>query len=118
MVICLLSLLLVAACGIAMRPVLRRAFRFGVVAAGQPIEVVLELPADLQHLPEPPVLPPSPIQILDPPEVFRRLRELELGVSELGQPIPEHDDIVAAAVAAIGDAATQRRYSPRPRGRR
>jgi HD-like signal output (HDOD) protein len=113
MVICLLSLLLVAACGIAMRPVLRRAFGFGVAAAGQPIEVVLELPADLQHLPEPPVLPPSPIQILDPPEVFRRLRELELGVSELGQPIPEHDDILAAAVAAIGDAATQRRYSPR-----
>jgi len=54
MLIYLLSLLLVSACGIAMGPVLRRTFGSGVAVAGQPIEVVLELPADLQHLPEPP----------------------------------------------------------------
>jgi HD-like signal output (HDOD) protein len=36
-----------------------------------------------------------------------------LGISESGRPLPEHDQIVAAALAAIGDATTQRRYSPR-----
>jgi HD-like signal output (HDOD) protein len=113
MVICLLSLLLVAACGIAMRPALRRAFGFGVAVAGRPVEIVLELPTDLQHLAEPPVLPAAPVQILDRTEIFRRLRDLELGVSELRRPLPQHDHIVAAALAAIGDAATQRRYSPR-----
>jgi len=113
MLIYLLPLLLIAAFGIAMAPVLRRTLGFGVAVAGRPAEVMLELPPDLQHLPEPPVLPVSPIQILDRTEVFRQLRELELGVSELGQPLPEHDQIVAAALAAIGDAATQRRYSPR-----
>src|SRR5882757_3453303 len=85
MLICFLSLLLVSACGIAMGPVLRRTFGFGVAVTGQPIEVVLELPPDLQHLPESPVLEASSVQILDRTEVFRRLRELELGVSDLGQ---------------------------------
>jgi HD-like signal output (HDOD) protein len=113
MVIPLLSLLLVAACGIATWLVLRRAPGFGVAVTARPVEVVLELPADLQHLPEPPVLPAAPVQILDRTEIFRRLRELELGAAVLGRPLPEHDQIVAAALAAIGNAATQRRYSPR-----
>lgn len=78
--------------------------------AAQPLEVMPEPPADL---PEPPVLPPAPVEILDRAEIFRRLRELELGVSDLGTPPPELDPIVAAATAAIGDAATQRRYTPR-----
>jgi HD-like signal output (HDOD) protein len=117
LVIWLLSSMLLAVGGIAMRPVLRRALSAGAgggpVITGPPLEAVLELPAELQHLPEPPVLAASPVQILDRTEVFRRLRELELGVSEFGQPLPEHEGIVAAALAAIGDAATQRRYSPR-----
>jgi len=124
MVIYLLASLLVVTCGIGMRPVLRRAFGFGVAVARQPalagqpaavrqpIEIVLE-PVDLSQLPEPPVLAAAPVQILDPPEIFRRLRGLELGVTELGQPLPEQDQIVASAIAAIADAATQRRYSPR-----
>jgi HD-like signal output (HDOD) protein len=113
MVIWFLSLLLVTACGIATRPVLRWASGFDAVVAGGPVEVVLELPADLQHLPEPPVLPAAAVQILDRTEIFRKLRELELGVSDLGRPLPEHDHIAAPALAAIGDATTQRRYSPR-----
>jgi HD-like signal output (HDOD) protein len=113
MVIWFLSLLLVTACGIATRPVLRWASRFDAVVAGGPVEVVLELPADLQHLPEPPVLPAAAVQILDRSEIFRRLRELELGVSDLGRPLPEHDHIAAAALAAIGDATAHGRYSPR-----
>jgi HD-like signal output (HDOD) protein len=115
MVIYLLALLLVAACGLGARPVLRRALGSGGTVTSQPVEVavVLELPIDLQHLPEPPVLPASQVQILDRTEILRILRELELGISELGQPPPGHDHIVAAALAAIGDPATQRRYSPR-----
>jgi len=115
MVIYFLASLLVAACGIGigMRPVLRRAFGFRVAVAGQPTEVVPEPPVDLSQLPEPPVPQAASVQILDRPEIFGRLRELELGVSELGRPLPEHDHIVASAIAAIADAATQRRYSPR-----
>jgi HD-like signal output (HDOD) protein len=113
MVIYLLTLLLVAACGIGMRPVLRRTLGSGVAVTRPPVAVVLELPAELAHLPEPPVLSAAPVQILDRTEILRRLRELELGVAELGQPLPEHDHIVAAALAAIGDSATQQRYSPR-----
>jgi hypothetical protein len=41
------------------------------------------------------------------------LRLLELGFSALRDPLPQHAPIVEAAVAAIGDAATQRRYFPR-----
>ncbi|HEY6922187.1 MAG TPA: HDOD domain-containing protein [Steroidobacteraceae bacterium] len=77
------------------------------------VPVVLELPPDLRHLPEPPVLQEAAVQILDPEEISRRLRCLELGVGEIGAPLPEHDWMVAAAVAAIDDAATQRRYAPR-----
>jgi len=59
-------LLLVAAGGIGMRPVLRKAFGSGsdssVTVSGQPVEVVLELPRELQHLPEPPVLPAASVE--------------------------------------------------------
>jgi HD-like signal output (HDOD) protein len=75
--------------------------------------VVLELPPDLRHLPEPPVLQEAPVQILDREEIFRRLRGLEFGVGDLGEPRPDHARMVVAAVAAIDDAATQKRYSPR-----
>ena len=77
------------------------------------VPIVLELPPDLRHLPEPPVLQEAAVQILEREEIFRRLRCLELGVGQMGDPLPEHDWMVAAAVAAIEDAATQRRYSPR-----
>src|SRR5882724_602634 len=122
MVMYLLALLLLIAAGaMGVRPVLRRAIGSGgaarrppgKAAKPQPVEAVLELPVELQHLPEPPVLPAAAVQILDRTQIIWKLRELELGVSELGQPPPEHDQIVAAALAAIGDAATQRRYSPR-----
>jgi HD-like signal output (HDOD) protein len=123
MVVYLLSMMLVAACGLAARPMLRRAGRFvdvavvttggaARVAAGHG-EITLDLPVELQHLPAPPVLEAAPIQLLDRTEIFRRLTELSLGVSELGRPLPEHDQILAAAIAAIGDAGMQRRYTPR-----
>jgi HDOD domain len=123
MVVYLLSIMLVAACGVAAaRPILRRAGRDvavvtagGVarIALGGPGQITLELPVELQHLPDPPVLEAAPIQLLDRTEIFRRLTELSLGVSELGRPLPEHDQILAAAIAAIGDAGMQRRYTPR-----
>jgi HD-like signal output (HDOD) protein len=53
------------------------------------------------------------VQILDRTEILRKLRELELGVAQLGRALPEHVLIVAAALAAIGDPTTQRRYAPR-----
>jgi HD-like signal output (HDOD) protein len=112
MMIYLLSLLFFAAFGMAVRPVLRRTRSVGVTTGGQPVEVVLELPPELKHL-DPPVLEAAPVEIIEPAEIFRRLRELELGVVELGRPSAQHERIVAAALAAIGDAETQRRYAPR-----
>jgi HD-like signal output (HDOD) protein len=119
-----LSILLVAGCGIAAVPVFRRPER---AAAGAPAaataavdttvmarqgEAAIELPAELQHI-EPPVLEAAPIQILDRTEIFKRLTELSLGVPELGEPLPEHEQIVANALTAIGNAATQGKYAPR-----
>src|SRR5580704_2951286 len=123
MVVYLLSALLVTACGLAARPVFRWAGGFDVAVATPagvaglagpgPGQITLELPEELQHLPDPPVLEAAPIQLLDRTEIFRRLTELSLGVAELGPPLPEHDQILAAAIAAIGDAGMQRRYTPR-----
>jgi HD-like signal output (HDOD) protein len=121
----LLSLLLIAAGAAlgatAIRPVRRKpvaataavTVQSGDAAGAHQVDISLELPADLKHLPEPPVLSAAPVQILDTAEISRRLRELELGVVELGQRAPDHDHIVAAAVAAICDPATQKRYAPR-----
>jgi HD-like signal output (HDOD) protein len=53
------------------------------------------------------------VQILDRTGIFRKLRGLEFGLADLGRPLPEHDQLAAAALAAIGDVTTQRRYSPR-----
>ena len=122
MEICLLALLLFTALRVAARPVLlRKATTPRLAAAGQAmpadsgqtieIEVAPEPPKD--ELPEPPVLQPAPVEILDRTEIFRRLRGLELGVVEFARPLPEHERTLAAAVAAIGDAATQRKYAPR-----
>ena len=113
MLICLLCFLAAAASGIATVVFLRRTLNPGVAVKPQPVQVAVELPAELQHLPEPPVLPEAPVQILDHTEIFRRLRGLELGEAELGEPREEHEHFVASALAAISDANTQRRYAPR-----
>jgi HD-like signal output (HDOD) protein len=121
MITYLVATLLVAVGGLVVMPVWRRAGRLHVAVARQAgatvlkrsAGIALDLPVDLQHLPEPPVLVAAPIQILDRTEIFRQLSQLSLGVAELGHPLPEHDRIVAAALTAIGDAATQRKYAPR-----
>jgi HD-like signal output (HDOD) protein len=114
LVICLVCLLLTATAGLALWRILRKSVPVPAATVVQPqVEVMHELPAELQHLPDPPVLEASSIQILEPAEIVRQLRELELGVSELGPPLPEHERIVATAVAAIEDAEAQKRYFPR-----
>ena len=105
MLICLLSFLAAAASGIATVVFLRRTLNPGVAVKPQPVQVAVELPAELQHLPEPPVLPESPVQILDRTEILRRLRGLELGVAELGEPREEHEHIVASALACTAPEA-------------
>jgi HD-like signal output (HDOD) protein len=115
-VIWLLSLLLIAACGLAAWPAMRRAVALGIARVRGSPEVESEVPFDLRRMPAPPVLQPASVQFLDCSEVIRRLRELELGLdvpTPAGQPDPAHDRIVAAALAAIGDPATQRHYFPR-----
>ncbi|HVW68666.1 MAG TPA: HDOD domain-containing protein [Steroidobacteraceae bacterium] len=118
MVIALLAVgvggLVIGVGGLALRPVVLRVLRRDGRTAVQHAPAVEQMPAELQHL-EPPVLPAAvaPVQTLEPAEIFQRLRELELGVAELGEAQPEHDHIVADALAAIGDVATQRRYAPR-----
>ncbi|MHB8812037.1 MAG: HDOD domain-containing protein [Steroidobacteraceae bacterium] len=86
------------------------------VAGGSP-DIATELPIDLRHLPDPPVLQPAPVvQFLDWAEALRRLRGLELGAElpvPTGERDPAHDRIVAAALAAIGDPASQKQYFPR-----
>ena len=98
-------------------PALRHAvaLRLGLAEgpAEVPDDVRGEIPFDLRHFPAPPVLQAAPVQILDRAEAFRRLRELELGAFGAGEPDPAHERIVAAALSAIGDPATQRRYFPR-----
>ena len=91
------------------------ALRLGLAEgpAEVPDDVRGEIPFDLRHFPAPPVLQAAPVQILDRAEAFRRLRELELGAFGAGEPDPAHERIVAAALSAIGDPATQRRYFPR-----
>jgi HD-like signal output (HDOD) protein len=115
-VIWLLSSLLIAACGFAASPAMRRAIALGIARARGSPAVESEVPFDLRRLPAPPLVQPAPVQLLDCTEVISRLRELELGLDVLapsGQQDPAHGRIVAAALAAIGDPATQRRYFPR-----
>ena len=127
----LLSLLLAAGGSVfAGWPALRRTAVLGAARVGGPPGFASELPLDLRHLPEPPVLQPAPMQleaeapvaevvevpILDSAEVLRRLRGLELGAdlpAPSGLPDPAHERVVAAALAAIGDPASQRQYFPR-----
>lgn len=124
----LFSILMGATCVVAVRPLLRRTFRPSVTttdaAAAAPAEapeasqeIAQELPAELQHLPEPPVLSEATVEILDRTAVLRRLRELELGVPNLGKPDGGHERIVESTLATVGaavsDAATQARYTPR-----
>ena len=113
----LLSLLLIAACGFLARPALRRAFALGAARSGGSSEIGGEVPFDLRHMPEPPVLEAAPVQVLDGVQAFRRLRELELGLDvragEERQDDPAHERIVGAALAAIGDPAARTQYFPR-----
>jgi HD-like signal output (HDOD) protein len=112
-VIWLLSLLLVAAaCGCAAWPALRRRAPFAARAGGRP-DLERECRFDLRELPAPPVLQGASAQFLDGAAIFRKLRQLELGASGDGQQGPAHERIVAAALAAIGDPASQKRYFPR-----
>lgn len=111
-----LSSLLLAACGFAAWPALRRAVVLGTTRSGGSPEVAGEVPFDLRHMPEPPVLQPASAQFVDCTEALRRVRALQLGVDALtpaGEQDPAHARIVAAAMAAIGDPATQRHYFPR-----
>jgi len=112
MFIWVFSLLFIAASGLAIRPVLRWALGPGVPVTAAPLPVTPEVPAELKNLPEPPVLEAAPVQILEREEISRRLRALEFGLPSM-DPLPEDDFMVATAAAAIGDAATQRRYAPR-----
>jgi HD-like signal output (HDOD) protein len=130
----LLSLLLLGACGFAGWPALHRfAFLATLRTAGP--ETANGLPFELRHLPDPPLLQAAPgqldivaeapvvavaevpeVPILDAAEVMRRLRALELG-ADLSAPserqMRAHERIVAAALAAIGDPARQKKYFPR-----
>jgi HD-like signal output (HDOD) protein len=112
MLIFFVTMMVLGAGGLALLPLLRKSLGTGVAVAGQ-AAVVLELPAELRHLPEPPVLEAASVQILDRAGIFKRLRELELNVLELGYLQPQHEAIVAMTLDAIGDATTQRRYAPR-----
>jgi HD-like signal output (HDOD) protein len=133
-VLLLLSLLLIGACGWAGWPALRRV---AIAGAGRSAGRAIGngLPFELWHLPEPPVLQaaPGPLQdvpgeavaeaaeipevpVFDATEVLRRLRQLELGAdlpAACGEQDPAHELVVAAALAAIGDPASQRKYFPR-----
>lgn len=113
MMTCFVTLMLIGAGGLFVLPMLRRPSDAGAAACTPPAAIVPELPVELQHLPEPPVLEAAPVQILERTEIFRRLRELELNVLELGQPSPQQEALTVGVFAAIGDATTQRRYAPR-----
>ena len=128
MLLFMLAVLLLAGCGIAVFPVFRRPARAGARAGtaqagaaaamarqslAQPTDANVEPAVELQSLPEPPVLEAAPIQILNRHEIFQRLMELELGVPQLGAPLPEHEPIVASALTEIRNAATQGKYAPR-----
>lgn len=135
MIWALTSLLAAATCVFAGWPVLRRTAALGTAGASGPQGIATDLPLDLRHLPEPPVLQAAPgqdstedeaptvevievpeVPVLDSIEVLRRLRGLELGAdlpAASGEPDPAHERVIAAALAAIGDPSSQRQYFPR-----
>jgi HD-like signal output (HDOD) protein len=106
--------------GVAIRPALRRVLPTAAAPqasapaeAAEAVPVALELPAELQHLPEPPLLEAATVEILDPPEITKRLRQLELGLEDLGPPLSDDHPVVASVLAAISDPTTQKRLTPR-----
>jgi HD-like signal output (HDOD) protein len=106
--------------GIALRPALRRALSVATHRQASAPEAVapavppaLQLPAELQHLPEPPLLEAAAVEILDPPEITKRLRQLELGLEDLGPPLSDDHPVVASVLAAISDPTTQKKMTPR-----
>jgi HD-like signal output (HDOD) protein len=118
----LLASLFIAACGLAAWPALRRVTAPGVACAdgapevdGSP-EVASQAPAcDLPQAPEPAVQPPAE-ESLDYASARRRLRQMELGLDDCasaGEQDPAHEEVIAAALAAIGDPAAQKNYFPR-----
>jgi len=116
----LLLTALSAGFGMALRPALRRALTTSTAprtsppeVAAPPVPLTLELPAELQHLPEPPMLEAAPVEILLPTEITRRLRQLELGLQDLGPALPDDHPVVASVLAAISDPETQKRLTPR-----
>jgi HD-like signal output (HDOD) protein len=135
-VLWLLSLLLIGACAFTGWPAVRRLAALGAARSGDQ-ETANGLPFELRHLPAPPVLQAAPVQlqapteapvveaqvpevpqvpILDCAETLRRLRGLELG-ADFPAPSEQrdrlHEPIIAAALAAIGDPVSQRKYFPR-----
>ena len=97
-----------------MRPLLRKALGLCAAFRGRALEAVPERPIERAPSRQPRVLlPAAPGQMIDRTEIFRRLRELELGDPICGEPLPQQEQIAAAALAAIGDAAAQGRYFPR-----
>lgn len=135
-VLWLLSSMLIGACVLALAgwPALHRFAVLGMSRAGG-AQIASGLPFELRHLPDPPLLQAAPRQleifaeptvvevpeipevpVLDSAEVLRKLRGLELG-ADLSAPSEQqgraHELIVAAALAAIGDPASQRKYFPR-----
>jgi HD-like signal output (HDOD) protein len=112
-----LSSLFAAARRFAASPAWRRPAAAGIARVSAPPGVANDLPIELRHLPEPPILQPADsMQFLDWAEVLRRLRGLELGANLPARPDeqdPAHDRVVAAGLAAIGDPAAQKKYFPR-----
>ena len=119
MEIWLLSPMVLAAAAVLMRPALRRAFGAGnavpkdspapggkACAPSVTAQNSLESEADVERA-------PPPIRRLEPHEIFAMLRQVELGMSVPELPARERDPQVAAALAVIGDAASQRRHFPR-----
>jgi HD-like signal output (HDOD) protein len=99
---------------------LRRLSAPGSAGEDVPAEVASESedpPSDASQTPEPPVLQPvAEAQLLDCTEARRLLRQIELGLDDRAPAAVQdraHEQIVAAALAAIGDPAAQKNYFPR-----
>ena len=119
MEIWLLLPMALAAAAVLMRPALRRAFGTAATApqnrpaAGEQstaasitAEVAPQSEAEAKDA-------PAPSRALEPHEIFAMLRQMELGMSPSELPAREREQQVAAALAIIGDAASERRHFPR-----